>query len=134
MGTSIRLACLTLAILTLVGCKPNAEDTFVKKRSEATGAPVQTHKEIQSLLKTADTNEGLTQEEWDHLYELAHDPDPDVRMETITVMGGISAKKTKQFDQIVAFLEFLQKDSDKGVSEAAKGYLERYMEFRKEEK
>lgn len=115
----------TIAVLgSLIGCQ--GYEPFVLERSRANGIPVEKQAAIWDLLKRADHDEGLSDADWESLERHATDPNPKVRLEAVTVIGGISAKKTQQLDKVKDFLQRRLRDDDPEVKNLAKDLVQLY--------
>jgi hypothetical protein len=116
-----RLYLLKLVAVTLLtvaaGCQPQSKEAA--NRAERTGVPVATQAKLLEILKSADKNEGLTEAEWSELELIVASPDPKIRLEAVTALGGISKNKTTQHERINKFLTDRENDSDQKVRERA---------------
>ncbi|MFM9873238.1 MAG: hypothetical protein ACKVQS_07205 [Fimbriimonadaceae bacterium] len=107
--------------LAFVGCQRYSK--VVRERSEKFGIPLEKEERLWHLLEVADSNEGLTEKEWSELERYAQDSNQAVKLESVVVVGGISAKKTNQKERVIKFLKDRASDTDSEVRRMAEGLL-----------
>jgi hypothetical protein len=70
-------------------------------------------------MDNGEKNAGLAESEWAELETLVQSKDEKVRLESVTALAGISAKRTKQGERIVKFLQARESDSSEDVRDRA---------------
>jgi hypothetical protein len=110
---------VSLFLLTIMTCGCNRPSDVAVKRAETTGVPISIQSSLTRIMDNGEKNAGLAESEWAELETLVQSKDEKVRLESVTALAGISAKRTKQGERIVKFLQARESDSSEDVRDRA---------------